>query len=45
MDEIWNKDLFDDEELKKHSPDYTPQDIYLRMQLRRESVRNNIPTN
>nr|XP_034827070.1 uncharacterized protein LOC117984549 [Maniola hyperantus] len=40
MEEILNKELFDEKELTKHSPDYNSQDIYLRMQLRRDLVKD-----
>ncbi|XP_023937123.2 trichohyalin [Bicyclus anynana] len=40
MEEIWKKELIDEKDLTKCSPDYNPQDIYLRMQLRRDMVKD-----
>ncbi|CAH2247021.1 jg23888 [Pararge aegeria aegeria] len=40
MEEIMSKELFDEKDLTKYSPDYNSQDIYLRMQLRRELVKD-----
>ena len=38
MENILNKDIFDDRDLNELSPDYNPRNFVLRMQMRRTLV-------
>lgn len=38
MEELLEKDIFKDFELSRYGPDFTSQDLTLRMQLRRDAV-------
>ncbi|CAH2108361.1 unnamed protein product [Euphydryas editha] len=40
MEEILTKNVFKESDLIKHNPDYSPQDIFLRLQLRRAMARD-----
>ncbi|XP_075974108.1 uncharacterized protein LOC142975255 [Anticarsia gemmatalis] len=40
MENILNKNIFDDSDLDKLSPDYKPDDLVLRMQMRRTMVKD-----
>lgn len=41
MEEILNKNIFDDKALLKLSPDYVPSNTFLRLQARRDMVNIN----
>ncbi|CAB3223412.1 unnamed protein product [Arctia plantaginis] len=40
MENILNKNIFDERDLKKLSPEYTPHNVVLRMQMRRALVKD-----